>query len=216
MIEYNIRKTFSAIVFCGCLAIFSQALAQKSTETKTITEETEISSEDLKTEETKQPLPTYTWVDFLTNKDCRPLIKELATRSEYNALYHNLRISCLDEKPMAWNYLLNTFRNEKRQLLFHQMLKSNDSYTKYLYIVPHLLFDIQNTKPAGNLPGAIMDRIEQTIIDHQMDNILPLIDKLPDSWKDELKNTQVLTKRLIELKDQLDSLNESEQGVQND
>ena len=155
-------------------------------------------------------------MDFLTNKDCRPLLKGLATHSEPSALYNNLKVSCLEEKPLAWDHLLNTFRKEKRQLLFHQMLKSNTSYVKYLYIVPHLLFDIQNTKPTGNRPDATMDRIEQAIIDRQMDNILPLIDRLPDSWKNELRHTQVLTKRLIELKDQLDNLNESEQEAKND
>ena len=78
------------------------------------------------------------------------------------------------------------------------------------------MFDIQNTKPTGNTPIDVLDKTEQVIIDRQIENVLPLFDELPDAWKNELKNTQVLTQKLLELKEQLENLNKIEQEVQND
>ena len=225
------KKTFSLIVFLGCLAILNTVNAQE-TITEDVISENEIiqqdntldetmppeidSSENDETSQMLSPLSSYTWADFLTNKDCRPFIQELSTKPEHNMLYQNLRSSCLVGKTSAWENLLNTFRKEKRKLLFNRIVNTDSSYTKYLEALPHLLFDIQNTKPTGNAPIDVLDKIEQVIIDRQIENVLPLFDELPDAWKNELKNTQVLTQKLSELKEQLENLNKIEQEVQND
>ena len=210
MILKKYKNIFSLTVFCGLLCVLSSVNAQEITndENQGIIESSEPT--------VLPPIPSYTWADFLTNKDCRPLIKELASYSQYNELYQNLRASCMEEKPQAWEDLLNTFRKEKRKLLFNQIMNSDTSYAKYFKVVPFLLFDIQNTKPENNQLTSILDKTQQAIIDHQLDTALALINDLPDEWKNDLKNTQVLIKRFLQLKEQLEVLAASEQEGQND
>lgn len=216
-----LKKIFSLLIFCGCLGLFPKADAEEKSE-QVITEEKIVASADKDQNSIEidpdlmSKLPKYTWEDFLTNRDCRPLIKKLASLPQYNKLYQSLRVSCLEEKPLAWDYLLNVFRKEKRKLLINQILSSNSSYSRIFKLIPHLLFDIQNTKSVGDQPMAVLDKVEQAIIDHQMVTALALISGLPNSWKNQLKNTQFFTKQLLELKTQLNQFNSLNKGGQND
>ena len=201
----SFNKFFIAILSLG-IVCSSQVVAQE------ITQE-DNTEQDLSS---SQPLPIYyTWTDFLAKKDCLPFVKSLETNSEHQDLYQNLKSYCLNNNGQFWDDLLGTFRKEKRTLLINQTLNQGKSYVRYLKALPYFLFDIQDTKSFGNQPKNILDKIEQAIIDHQIETSASLVDTLPEIWKNGLKSTQVLTQKLLNLKQQLDNFG-SEKGDAND
>lgn len=156
----------------------------------------------------------YTWADFVTQKDCREFISNLNKNSDFKDLTQLLKPYCNTNKMSAWDKWLYTFRQEKKELLVSQTLMEK-SPIKYIKVIPYFFFDIQNTNLSGNTPKDILNQIQQAIVDHQIQNAMPLTLKLPENWQQKLKKTTDFGETIIKIKEGLNELN-AEQGVQND
>ena len=73
-------------------------------------------------------------------------------------------------------------------------------------------FDIQNTNPKGNTPRDLLNKIQQAIIEHQPQEAMDLISKLPENWQKDLTKTMSIGETIVKIKQKLNN----EQEVQND
>jgi hypothetical protein len=162
-------------------------------------------------DETEEPKLDYTWADFVAQKDCREFIRGLNSNNELKELAQNLKGYCNTQKMTAWQEWLHTYRQEKKQLLISQTM-SEISAIKYIKVIPYFFFDIQNTNPKGNTSKDLLNKIQQAIIEHQPQEAMDLISKLPENWQKGLKNTTDIGKTIIQIKQELNN----EQEVQND
>ncbi len=215
----NIKNVGKLAIICGCCCYFTPTVAQDmpaEQQQNTTVQEAKTESSVQPVVEVKGKLSSYTWDDFLNGKDCQDLIKELEDRSDYTELYQNLKNFCVSKSSLPWDNLLNTFRKEKKYLLFNQVRNNKVSYTEYLKVLPDLLFDVQDMNASGNTPRAVLDQIEQAIIDQQPTQIIKLLEQMPDNWKNSLKQTQKIADRIVQFKEQLENLNSFEKGAEND
>ena len=202
-----------------------ESLTQEDTDI--LNEETFIAESDLPTEEPElspqqNNIPTgkiviekYTWADFVAQKDCRNFAKELEQHSQFKELSVSLKSYCNTVQMPAWKEWLHTLRQEKKNLLISQTLKDK-SAVKYIKVLPYFFFDIQNTKPNGNTPKDILNRIQQAVIQHQAENALSLILELPQDWQKALSKTTDFGKRIVKIKEDLNKLNLINQEANND
>jgi hypothetical protein len=111
----------------------------------------------------------------------------------------------------AWQEWLHTYRQEKKQLLISQTM-GEISAIKYIKVIPYFFFDIQNTNPKGNTSKDLLNKIQQAIIEHQPQEAMDLISKLPENWQKDLTKTISIGETIVKIKQELNN----EQEVQND
>ena len=153
----------------------------------------------------------YTWADFVAQKDCREFVKGLNNNNEFKELAQNLKGYCNTPKMSAWQEWLHTLRQEKKQLLISQTM-GEISVIKYIKVIPYFFFDIQNTNPKGNTSKDLLNKIQQAIIEHQPQEAMDLISKLPENWQKNLTKTMSIGETILKIKQELNN----EQEVQND
>jgi len=122
----------------------------------------------------------YTWSDFLMGKSCRQHLIHLqnlpfATNDQEN-LKKQMQTYCLDSEGL-WKDLLISFRRSKKDLLVNQTLNEN-SFVRYLKVVPLLLFDLHMSHPSGNTLLAQLDRIQNAIRNKNPEQVLELMQNL--------------------------------------
>ena len=182
----------------------SEAIIEPENLTQTTLAET---AED----EIQEPKLNYTWADFVAQKDCREFIRGLNNNNEFKELAQNLKGYCNTPKMSAWQEWLHTLRQEKKQLLISQTM-GEISVIKYIKVIPYFFFDIQNTNPKGNTSKDLLNKIQQAIIEHQPQEAMDLISKLPENWQKNLTKTMSIGETILKIKQELNN----EQEVQND
>jgi hypothetical protein len=161
--------------------------------------------------ETEEQKLDYTWADFVAQKDCREFVRGLNNNNKFKELAQNLKGYCNTPKMSAWQEWLHTYRQEKKQLLISQTM-GEMSPLKYMKVIPYFFFDIQNTNPKGNTPKDLLNKIQQAIIEHQPQEAMDLISKLPENWQKNLTKTMSIGETIVKIKQELNN----EQEVQND
>ena len=145
--------------------------------------------------ETAQPVEsvamktTYTWDDFLMGKSCNEDFHLLETlpflSQDQQLLKDKMRFYCIGEKRnLVWSDLLNTFRQNKKNLLINKILKENGTVLGYVKAIPYFLLDIHNTSPKGNTLNDKLDLIQNAIQNKEPGRVLVEMQKL--SAEDQL------------------------------
>ena len=118
---------------------------------------------------------------FFTNKSCKSSFHQLDKAAFLNEkqtiLKDQLQKYCL-KKITIWESLLDNFRQNKKTLLIERTLKENGILLGYIKALPYRLFDWHNKTPTGISLNAKLDRIQNAILEKDLEGVLNLMQDL--------------------------------------
>ena len=125
-------------------------------------------------EAVEQAPSSYTWSDFLMGKSCEDDATILDQSGTFNKLKHTYCMGPIH----AWEDLLITFRQNKKDLLINEKLKEGETILRYLKVIPLVFFDVHKTHPVGQTLQAQLDRIQNAIQNKDPEAVLLLMQDL--------------------------------------